>query len=91
MARINRFEEIEAWQIARILTRRIYEITNEGAFARDFGLRDQMRRATVSVMSYIAKGLKAALTNCLSNSWGARKPHLANCAPRSMWRWMPAP
>jgi four helix bundle protein len=55
MARINRFEEIEAWQTGRVLTRRIYEITNEGAFARDFGLRDQMRSAAVSVMSNIAE------------------------------------
>lgn len=59
MARINRFEEIEAWQTGRILTRRIYEITNEGAFARDFGLRDQMRRAAVSVMSNIAEGFES--------------------------------
>ncbi len=50
MARINRFEEIEAWETGRLLTRRIYEVTNEGAFARDFGLRDQMRRAAVSVI-----------------------------------------
>jgi four helix bundle protein len=50
MARINRFEEIEAWQAARLLTRRIYEITNQGAFAHDFGLRDQMRRAALSVI-----------------------------------------
>ncbi len=53
MVRINRFEEIEAWQTARLLTRRIYKITNEGALTRDFGLRDQMRRASVSVMSNI--------------------------------------
>lgn len=59
MTRINRFEEIEAWQTARILTRRIYEITNEGAFARDFGLRDQMRRAAVSIMSNIAEGFES--------------------------------
>jgi four helix bundle protein len=59
MARINRFEEIEAWQTGRILTRRIYEITNEGAFTRDFGLRDQMRRAAVSVMSNIAEGFES--------------------------------
>ena len=38
------------------MTGRVYEITNDGAFARDFGLRDQIRRAAVSVMSNLAEG-----------------------------------
>ena len=56
MANIEKFEEIEAWQKARELTRDIYRITNQGSFARDFGLRDQIRRAAVSTMSNIAEG-----------------------------------
>ena len=56
MATFKRFEEIECWKKARELTRRIYEITNKPAFARDFGLKDQIRRAAVSVMSNIAEG-----------------------------------
>ena len=56
MARIERFEDIEAWQKARELTREIYWVTNQGAFAKDFGLRDQIRRAAVSIMSNIAEG-----------------------------------
>ena len=56
MATFNKFEEIECWKKARELTRRIYEITNQPAFARDFGLKDQIRRAAVSVMSNIAEG-----------------------------------
>jgi four helix bundle protein len=56
MATFKRFEEIECWKRARELTRRIYEITGEPAFARDFGLKDQIRRASVSVMSNIAEG-----------------------------------
>ena len=59
MATITQFEEIEAWQTARVLTRRIYELTSEGSFARDFGLRDQMRRASVSIMSNIAEGFES--------------------------------
>jgi four helix bundle protein len=59
MSTITRFEEIEAWQAARELTRRIYIIINEGAFSRDFGLRDQMRRASVSIMSNIAEGFES--------------------------------
>ena len=56
MASIEKFEDIEAWQKARELTREIYRITNQGSFSRDFGLRDQIRRAAVSVMSNIAEG-----------------------------------
>jgi four helix bundle protein len=59
MAAITRFEEIEAWQTARELTKMIYAITNEGLFSRDYGLRDQMRRASVSVMSNIAEGYES--------------------------------
>ena len=53
---VNKFEDLVAWQKARALTGRVYEITNDGAFARDFGLRDQIRRAAVSVMSNLAEG-----------------------------------
>jgi len=56
MARIEKFEDIEAWQKARELSKAIYAVTGDGAFARDFGLRDQIRRAAVSVMSNIAEG-----------------------------------
>ena len=59
MSTIKRFEEIEAWQTARELTRRVYSISNAGEFSRDFGLRDQMRRASVSIMSNIAEGLES--------------------------------
>lgn len=58
MATINRFEDSKSWQKARVLTHGIYEATREGAFARDFGLRDQIRRATVSVMANIAEGFE---------------------------------
>ena len=56
MPGIGRFEDIEIWKRARVLTKEIYEITNGGAFNRDFGLRDQLRRAAVSIMSNIAEG-----------------------------------
>jgi four helix bundle protein len=58
VATIERFEQIEAWQEARRLAIAIYELTAEGKFARDFGLRDQIRRAAVSVMSNIAEGFE---------------------------------
>jgi four helix bundle protein len=58
MATLRRFEEIEAWKKARELTREVYRCSKIGAFARDFGLRDQIRRAAVSVMSNIAQGFE---------------------------------
>ena len=56
MSGFQRFEEIEAWQKARELTKAIYTLSNDGRFAHDFGLRDQIRRASVSIMSNIAEG-----------------------------------
>ncbi|NLI08151.1 MAG: four helix bundle protein [Thermotogaceae bacterium] len=56
MSAFQRFEDIEAWQKARELTKAIYAMSNDGQFARDFGLRDQIRRASVSIMSNIAEG-----------------------------------
>jgi four helix bundle protein len=58
MAKIERFEDIEGWKRARVLTRQLYKVTNTGEFARDFGLRDQIRRASVSIMSNIAEGFE---------------------------------
>jgi 23S rRNA-intervening sequence protein len=48
MSTFQTFEEIEAWQKARELTSRVYDVSDVGAFARDFGLRDQMRRSCES-------------------------------------------
>jgi four helix bundle protein len=56
MAKFNKFEEIQAWQKAKDLTLLIYQITAEEKFARDFGLKDQIRRASVSIMANIAEG-----------------------------------
>ena len=53
---IERFEDIEAWQTARGLTQQIYYATAQGQFARDFGLRDQIQRAAVSIMANISEG-----------------------------------
>lgn len=55
MATIQRYEEIQSWQKDRELTSWIYAVTQQDAFARDWGLRDQIRRAAVSVMSNIGR------------------------------------
>lgn len=54
--RIERFEDIEAWKAARELTRSIYGITAKPPFAKDFGLKDQIQRASVSIMANVAEG-----------------------------------
>ena len=54
--RIERFEDIQAWQEARKLTAQIYKLTRVEPFSRDFGLKDQIQRAAVSVMGNIAEG-----------------------------------
>lgn len=59
MAAITRFEDIESWKTARQLTNSVYAHTNLIGFNRDFGLRDQIRRASVSVMSNIAEGFES--------------------------------
>ncbi len=56
MALIKRFEDILAWQEARRLVKQVYELTQEGKIAKDFGLRDQIQRAAVSTMTNIAEG-----------------------------------
>jgi len=56
MAAITRFEDIEAWQHARALAGRVYSLCRDGKLSGDRGLRDQMQRASVSVMANIAEG-----------------------------------
>ncbi len=58
MAKIDRFEDLEAWRRAREVTRRIYQASSKGDFSKDFGLRDQLRRSSVSIMSNIAEGFE---------------------------------
>ena len=53
---VNRFEDLIAWQKARQLVAAFYGVTTKGAFAKDYGLRDQIQRSAVSVMSNIAEG-----------------------------------
>ena len=62
MATIKSFEDIEAWQKARSLSKEIFELTTVGTFSRDFGLRDQINRATGSIMDNIAEGFERSGT-----------------------------
>lgn len=58
MSKIARFEDFIAWQKARQFASEIYKVTSTGNFSKDFGLRDQVRRASVSVMANIAEGFE---------------------------------
>lgn len=58
MGKVERFEDLIAWQKARKLTRSIYEATWQDVFAKDFGLSGQIQRAAVSIMSNIAEGFE---------------------------------
>ncbi|NOH00734.1 MAG: four helix bundle protein [Chloroflexi bacterium] len=60
MTTAKRFEDLEVWQRAKELTNLVYRHSTDGSFARDFGLRDQMRRAAVSIMSNIAEGFESS-------------------------------
>lgn len=54
----KQFEDLEVWQRSRHFSALIYKITDEGSFKKDFGLKDQLRRASVSVTSNIAEGFE---------------------------------
>jgi four helix bundle protein len=59
MAKIERFEDLQSWQKARILTNLIYDLTGNNEFAKDFRLRDQIRDAAGSIMHNIAEGFNS--------------------------------
>jgi four helix bundle protein len=63
VAKLKSFEEIIAWQKARELNAEIYRITNSNdQFSKDYGLRDQMRRCSISISSNIAEGFERETT-----------------------------
>ena len=75
MGRAQWFEDLIAWQKARLLTKAIYEATRCGPFAKDFGLSGQIQRASVSIMSNIAEGFQQSghreFLHCLSIAKGS--------------------
>jgi four helix bundle protein len=56
--KVQRFEDLEAWQIARELANQVYKITKQESVCRDFGFLDQIRRAAISIMNNIAEGFE---------------------------------
>ena len=88
MAKIRRFEDIEAWKKARILVKEVYKVTAEGKFSKDFSLKDQIRRAAVSIISNIAEGFSRQTDQEFVQFLHTRAQHprfKANCTLR--WTW----
>lgn len=73
LAKIEHFEELEVWQNARRLAGLIYRLTQSGAFTRDFGLKDQIRRASVSIVSHIAEGFESQTQSTFIDYLGRAK------------------
>ena len=61
MGTVRQFEDFEVWKAARVLANLVYDLTDEPSFRKDFGLRDQLRRAAVSVLSNIAEGFERGI------------------------------
>lgn len=58
MTKIERFEDINSWKLAREATKIIYNLSSQGNFAKDFTLINQIRRSSISIMSNIAEGFE---------------------------------
>ncbi len=56
--KVQNFEDLEVWKLSRELTNHIYSITKHDLFSKDFGLKDQVRRASISIMSNISEGFE---------------------------------
>lgn len=56
MAKVDRFEDLRCWQMSRKLVKDVYAMSTDGPLGKDFGTRDQIRRAAVSVMNNVAEG-----------------------------------
>ena len=59
MGTVERFEDLEIWKLARRLVKHVYELTRRQGFSKDYGLKDQIRRSSVSVMNNISEGFES--------------------------------
>ena len=87
--KLTEFEDIDAWQEARKLTEIVYGATNEGQFSKDYGLKDQVQRAPVSIMANIVEGFDSGSDSefakffglCLPFGYGGRVPSICGDGP----------
>ena len=87
MATFRQFEDILAWQKARELVARLYQVSMAGDFSRDFAMKDQMRRASLSIPSNIAEGFERGVARSSSSSSVMPKVLAANCALNFTTLW----
>lgn len=73
MGTIRCFEDVEAWKTGYQLTLRVYSLTKQARFSKDFPLRDQVRRAAVSIISNIAEGFESQTDKTFSRFLGIAK------------------
>jgi len=73
MATVERFEDLEIWKLSRELVNMIYEVTSDNRFAKDYGLKDQIRRSSVSIMNNIAEGFESRTVKRFINYLGQAK------------------
>ena len=73
MGSVERFEDLEIWQLSRNLVRYVYELTRKQKFSKDFGLKDQIRRSSVSVMNNISEGFESRTTKRFIDYLGRSK------------------
>lgn len=73
MATAKRFEDLEIWQLSRKLVKRVYELTQNNKFSKDFALKDQIRRSSVSVMNNISEGFESRTVKLFIDYLGRSK------------------
>lgn len=73
MATVERFEDLEIWQLARKLVKLVYNLTEKKGFSRDYGLKDQIQRSSVSVMNNISEGFECRTTKRFVDYLGRSK------------------
>ena len=85
---IERFEDIEAWQLARELTRKVYDLTKKSEFACDFGLKGQIQDAAGSSIHNIAEGFNSESNLSLLDSFGMQNDLAPKFRVNFTWPWI---
>lgn len=78
MATINKYADLEVWKLSMDLCVAIYDATNQEKFSKDYGLKDQIRRCSVSVPSNIAEGFERDSNNQFLYFYQLRKGQQVN-------------
>jgi four helix bundle protein len=88
MPTVKRFEDLHIWQLARELVKTVYQDSGEMEFGRDYGLKDQVRRAAVSVMRNFAEGFGTGSDADFVRFLGFARRSIRKCNPNIMLPWI---